>query len=108
MSVRLHALAVGFLAAVLTAGPGAAIEICRPNALGQVACQGKPTHGLDPLVVFPPRRPDLSRVEPGVATPSFVSGVRTNGFGDTILHTGETPPPRPRICRTDTLGNLHC
>lgn len=100
------AAALGLLTAA--ADPGAAIEVCRPNALGQVACQGQPTHGLDPLVVFPPRQPDLSPVQPGIATPDIVSGVRTNTFGDTILRSGETPPPRPRICRTDTLGNLHC
>lgn len=93
-------------ALMLSASPGTAIEVCRPNALGMITCSGQPTHGLDPLVVFPPRRPDLSRVGP--ANPSFVSGARTNQFGDTILREGEIPPPRPRLCRTDTLGNIHC
>ncbi|MFO1105410.1 MAG: hypothetical protein U1E34_04880 [Amaricoccus sp.] len=100
---RVLAIAVALISG---GSPGAAIEVCRPNALGMIACSGQPTHGLDPLVVFPPRRQNLSRVAP--ANPSFVSGTRTNQFGDTFLREGEIPPPRPRLCRTDTLGNIHC
>jgi hypothetical protein len=84
--------------------PAAAIEVCRQNALGQVACQGTPTHGLDSLDPFPPRTPTPRAPQP------VIPSARTNGFGDTFPAPGETTlgRPRPRICAPDSFGNLRC
>ena len=92
--------------------PAAAIEVCRPNALGQIVCFGKPTRGLPVPDPFTPSASGLSRVQeaPGAgdAGPSFIPSIRTNEFGDTLLNEGESRPPKPRICQTDTFGDLRC
>lgn len=91
---------------LLAAGlhPAAAIEVCRENALGQIACQGTPTHGLDPLDPFPRRVPAPPLTQPAIPS------ARTNAFGDTLPTPGQTTTgrPRPRICATDSFGNLRC
>lgn len=87
--------------------PAQAIEVCKKNHLGQVVCRGQPTHGLDPLTPFPPR----SKIIPPAPTPQArIPGARTNTFGDTYPKADETTTgrPRPRICRSDGLGNLRC
>ena len=94
------------LVLLLAAGlhPAAAIEVCRENALGQIACQGRPTHGLDPLDPFPRRIP--APPTPRATIPS----ARTNAFGDTLPTPGQTTTgrPRPRVCATDSFGDLRC
>lgn len=101
------------LIALVAAAPAAAIEVCRPNALGAIACSGKPTHGMDPLTPFPGQRATgLSRVQPapgpGGVAPVIVPNSRTNALGDTLLREGDRHPPLPRPCATDGLGNLRC
>ncbi|WP_299131820.1 hypothetical protein [uncultured Amaricoccus sp.] len=89
-----------------------AIEVCRTNALGQVACSGRSTHGFDPIEPFRPRKSGVARVQTPAgaenADKGFVPAQRTNAFGDTPPRPGEVPPPRPRICRADAFGNLRC
>ena len=90
-----------------------AIEVCRPNTLGQIVCSGRPTHGLDPIEPFTPRKSGVSRVQPRPeaksTAPGFAPARRTNAFGDTLPAPGEAPPPpRPRICHADELGNMRC
>ncbi len=106
------AIATIFALLVTMAVSARAMEVCRTNALGQVACSGRPTHGLDPIEPFRPEKSGVSRVQvaPGAgnADPGFVPARRTNAFGDTLPRPGEVPPPKPRICRADALGNLRC
>jgi hypothetical protein len=101
--IRRGALAVLILAATPLA-PAAAIEVCRENALGQIACQGQPTHGLDPIDPFPRRTPRPPTPQ------AVIPQARTNSFGDTFPTPGETTTgrPRPRICQPDSFGNLRC
>ncbi len=93
------------LAALLpTAGPAAAIEVCRENNLGQVVCRGTPTHGLDPLDPYPPR--SARSKAPTTAIPE----ARTNAFGDTLPTPAEgtADRPRPRVCQKNSFGDLRC
>lgn len=101
---------------VLAAGSGApaqALEVCRENALGQVACTGTPTHGLDPITPFAtPEKSGLSRVQRQPRdldpAPKFLPSTRTNSFGDTVIGPADSRPPRPRTCVPDAFGNLRC
>lgn len=98
---------VVLLAALSPALPANAIEVCGENHLGQVVCRGTPTHGLDPITPFPPR----SKIIPPAPTPQArIPGRRTNTFGDTYPKADETTTgrPRPRVCRSDSFGNLRC
>ncbi|PZQ48987.1 MAG: hypothetical protein DI556_12630 [Rhodovulum sulfidophilum] len=96
-------LAALLMLTALPVGPGGAIEVCRENNLGQIACQGTPTHGLDPIDPFP-------RAGRRTAPPATVPEARTNAFGDTLPAPAETTAgrPRPRICQPDSFGNLRC
>ncbi len=109
--MRRAALVLSLMLIPAPEGAGA-IEVCRPNTLGQITCAGRPTHGLDPIEPFTPRKSGVARVQtpPGAtpAAPGFAPAQRTNAFGDTLPQPGEVPPPKPRTCRADTLGNLRC
>lgn len=94
------------LAVILGALPASADTVCRPTALGDMACYT--------LVPPPPPRPPFRalrpRPEPVVppgppAGPStrFVPARETRGLGGVITRRPVAGP-----CRPDQLGNLNC
>ncbi len=98
------------LSATVLLSRAQAIEVCRPNALGQVACSGIPTPELPSPMPYPRRETGLDRVQKRIDPDKtgLIPAGRANSLGETILREGELPPPRPRLCRRDTLGNLVC
>ena len=94
------------VALVLMAGaPARADAVCRPTALGAVACVGarpKPRPvdpGAPPVQAIDRVR---AKESSGDAGPTFIPARKTRGLGTIITDTG------PGRCRPDTLGNLRC
>jgi len=98
------AFAVMIGAAVATAVPAAAADVCRANTLGTVNCPAPPPKAR-PIYRAPVQALDRVRArDRQPETETFIPAYRTNRLGGIVIDGGGAAGR----CRADVLGNLHC